>query len=233
MADASWIKVAIEFGRRADDMESAKKDCTYPVCTVYEAEPAYIWDVAILPGCCSVHFVFACYDLRPSNSMVIAAKNISKYLFLSLSLASFHNPQAASEAFSPPHSSLGLNKQRESNQDLVSLREHRKLKPFVLMSQVEGVVEEGITEIPVRGGGQSEMKKLFREMIAELIGTLIIVQIGTASVMSAIFTDSLNLFGIASTWLIAVTLAISTTADVSGAHLNPAISIAFALLRPS
>lgn len=66
-----------------------------------------------------------------------------------------------------------------------------------------------------------------------MIGTFIIVQIGTASVMSGIYTDSLDLFSIASTWIIAVTLAISTTADVSGAHLNPAISIAFALLRPS
>lgn len=66
-----------------------------------------------------------------------------------------------------------------------------------------------------------------------MIGTFIIVQIGTASVMSGVFTNSLDLFSIASTWLIAVTIAISTTADISGAHLNPAISIAFALLRPS
>jgi glycerol uptake facilitator protein len=66
-----------------------------------------------------------------------------------------------------------------------------------------------------------------------MIGTFIIVLIGTGSVMSGIFTDSLDLFSIASTWIIGVTLAISTTADISGAHLNPAISIAFALLRPS
>ena len=59
------------------------------------------------------------------------------------------------------------------------------------------------------------------------------VQIGTASVMSAVYTNSLDLFSIASTWIIGVSIAISTTADVSGAHLNPAISIAFALLRPS
>eukprot|EP00536_Pseudo-nitzschia_multiseries_P006202 jgi/Psemu1/239177/estExt_Genewise1.C_1290038 len=71
-------------------------------------------------------------------------------------------------------------------------------------------------------------------MLAELIGTFLIVFIGTGSVSSAIFTDSLlGLFQIASVWIIAVTIAICTTASISGAHLNPAISIAFAIVRPS
>ncbi len=71
-------------------------------------------------------------------------------------------------------------------------------------------------------------------MIAELFGTFLIVFIGTGSVASAIFTDSLvGLFQIASVWIIAVTIAICTTASISGAHLNPAISIAFAMVRPS
>ena len=77
-------------------------------------------------------------------------------------------------------------------------------------------------------------KKLFREMLAELLGTFLIVFIGTGSVSSAIFTDSLvGLFQIASVWIIAVTIAICTTASISGAHLNPAISVAFAMIRPS
>lgn len=89
----------------------------------------------------------------------------------------------------------------------------------------------------IRGGGDapaSSSKALLREMLAEAIGTFLIVFIGTGSVMSAIFTDSLvGLFQIASVWIIAVTIAICTTASISGAHLNPAISIAFAAVRPS
>lgn len=69
-------------------------------------------------------------------------------------------------------------------------------------------------------------KPLFRELLAETIGTFLIVQIGTAAVMSAVYTNSLvGLFQIASVWIIAVTVAICTTASISGAHLNPAISV--------
>lgn len=71
-----------------------------------------------------------------------------------------------------------------------------------------------------------------RELLAEMIGTAIIVCLGTGAVMSAIFTDSLvGLFQIASVWIIAVTIAIATTGSISGAHLNPAISFAFSLFR--
>lgn len=128
---------------------------------------------------------------------------------------------------------------------------------FLPKSQVSSMVTLGVTKSDnndnsddvdsstierLRGGDDkdpSTSKKLFsrpiyKELLAEMIGTYIIVQIGTGSVMSAIFTDSLvGLFQIASVWIIAVTMAICTTASISGAHLNPAVSIAFALVRPS
>ena len=77
-----------------------------------------------------------------------------------------------------------------------------------------------------------------REMIAELTGTFIIVQIGTAAIMSSIFCQNGGLsagglYPIAMVWSVAVTIAISCTANISGAHLNPAITIALALFRRS
>jgi Major intrinsic protein len=89
-------------------------------------------------------------------------------------------------------------------------------------------------------GGAAQTKDTFwtanlvRQLLAEAVGTFIIVQMGTASVMSAVFDNALvGLFQIASVWIIAVTLAIATTGPISGAHLNPAISISFSILRPS
>ncbi len=76
-------------------------------------------------------------------------------------------------------------------------------------------------------------KKLARELLAEFIGTFMIVQFGTGAVMSAVFGGALlGLFQIASVWFIGVTLAICCTASISGAHLNPSISLAFAIFRP-
>jgi hypothetical protein len=76
-------------------------------------------------------------------------------------------------------------------------------------------------------------KQFFREVFAEFVGTFILVSLGTGSTMSDIYGGALEgLFQNASIWGIAVTLAISTTGHISGAHLNPAISIAFAMFRP-
>ena len=81
-------------------------------------------------------------------------------------------------------------------------------------------------------GGDEPPKPLLRELIAEFIGTFIIVQIGCGTVCAAIFkTAQVGLWQIAAAWAIAVTLGISTTAAISGAHLNPAITIALSILR--
>ena len=81
---------------------------------------------------------------------------------------------------------------------------------------------------------KNERQMLWREMVAEFIGTFLIVFFGTGAVMSAVYTKALvGLFQIAAVWIIGVTMAIATTASISGAHLNPSISLAFVLLRPS
>ena len=75
---------------------------------------------------------------------------------------------------------------------------------------------------------------LSREMMAEFIGTYLIVQIGCGVVCAATYLGAqIGLWQIAAATSIAVTLAISTTASISGAHLNPAISLALVLLRPT
>ena len=75
---------------------------------------------------------------------------------------------------------------------------------------------------------------LLRRAIAEAIGTCLMVAMGTGVVSIQVLTQGTThsgLFQIAAVWGIAVCLAIVVTGPSSGAHLNPAMSIAFALFR--
>lgn len=79
----------------------------------------------------------------------------------------------------------------------------------------------------------SERRLLLDACVAELIGTFFIVVFGTGVVTAAtVLSAQVGLWQIAAVWGWGVSLAIFTTAEVSGAHLNPAISLALALLRP-
>ena len=78
------------------------------------------------------------------------------------------------------------------------------------------------------------MSRATRTYVAEVVGTYLLVLFGTGAVASAVMTDALQgLWQVAVVWGFGVTLAIYATAAVSGAHLNPAVSLAFAIFRPA
>lgn len=75
---------------------------------------------------------------------------------------------------------------------------------------------------------------ILKACVAEVIGTFLLVLFGTGSVAAAVFTDAqVGLWQVAAVWGFGVAIAIYVTASVSGAHLNPAVSFAFAIHRRS
>ncbi len=70
------------------------------------------------------------------------------------------------------------------------------------------------------------------ESLAEMAGTFILVFFGTGVVHAAVLTQTQSgLWQVAVVWGAAVGLAIYAAAAVSGAHINPAMTIAFAARR--
>ena len=73
-----------------------------------------------------------------------------------------------------------------------------------------------------------------RAFVGEAVGTYILVLFGIGSVAAAVATGAqVGLWQVAVVWAFGVALAIYVTANVSGAHLNPAVSLAFAIFRRS
>lgn len=69
-------------------------------------------------------------------------------------------------------------------------------------------------------------------LIGEFLGTFLLVFFGCGSVCAALFFDAqVGVFQVAIVWGLGIAVAIHLTAAASGAHLNPAVTAAFALFR--
>ena len=68
--------------------------------------------------------------------------------------------------------------------------------------------------------------------MGETVGTYILVLFGIGSVTAAVVTGAqVGLWQVAVVWAFGVALAIYASAGLSGAHLNPAVSLAFTIFR--
>ncbi len=75
------------------------------------------------------------------------------------------------------------------------------------------------------------MMSLIRRTSAELVGTYALVTAGCGAIMIDAQTHSLGHTGVALTFGLIILVMVAATGHISGAHFNPAVTLAFALTR--
>lgn len=69
------------------------------------------------------------------------------------------------------------------------------------------------------------------QCLAEFVGTFVVILVGDGAVAASVLTNSIDGWGVAVMWGLAVTFGIYIAGPVSGAHFNPAVTIAMAVFR--
>lgn len=72
---------------------------------------------------------------------------------------------------------------------------------------------------------------IVRRVVAEFVGTYALVTAGCGAIIVNNLTGTLSHLGIALTFGLVIAVMISATGHISGAHFNPAVTLAFAMIR--
>src|SRR5215212_9774145 len=93
------------------------------------------------------------------------------------------------------------------------------------------MAEESTMSGILRGGRMS--RSVIREMLAEFLGTLVLLVFGLGVVAQTVLSRQTagSMLSINICWGIAVAMGCYVSAGVTGAHLNPAVTIALAVHR--
>ena len=140
-------------------------------------------------------------------------------------------PVPSSSSSSPPsqqQSRSNLVRQQQQQGDLGLVQQQQQQQ--TIMTMFDDIFRHSNNKVQQ----EQQQKEFRRQLIGEFIGTFILLYLGIGSIMAFVITKSLHgLFQVAAVWIFAVTIAIATVGPISGGHVNPAISLAFLLVRPS